>query len=87
MQGGRYLLGLSRYIHLNPVRERVLRVGNPMARRTRLRAYCWSSYWGYAGLANQDKFVTEELVLEEFGGRRRDESEQRTADVRMETTR
>ena len=77
MQGGQYLLGLSRYIHLNPVRGRVLGAGNPAARRARLRAYRWSSYRGYAGLAKQDQFVTEELVLGEFGGRRRNESKLR----------
>jgi hypothetical protein len=35
-----------------------------------LSAYRWSSYRGYAGLARQDEFVTEELVLREFGTRR-----------------
>jgi putative transposase len=77
VQGGRYLLGLSRYIHLNPVRGRVLGAGNPTVRRARLRAYRWSSYRGYAGLARQDEFVIEELVLGELGGRRRDESKLR----------
>src|SRR6188472_2395080 len=77
VQRGQYLLGLSRYIHLNPVRGRVLGAGNPATRRARLHAYRWSSYRGYAGLAKQDEFVAEELVLGEFGGRRRNESKLR----------
>jgi putative transposase len=69
--GGKYVLGLSRYIHLNPVRGRVLGAGDPRQRRERLRAYRWSSYRGYAALANPEDFVSEELVLGEFDGRAR----------------
>src|SRR6266436_2370002 len=35
VDGGEYLLGLSRYIHLNPVRGRVIGVGDPAERRAR----------------------------------------------------
>jgi REP element-mobilizing transposase RayT len=66
---GDYLLGLSRYLHLNPVRGRVTGRGDPKERRKRLRAYRWSSYPGYAGLARQSEFVCEELILGEMGGR------------------
>ncbi len=69
VDGGDYLLGVSRYLHLNPVRGRVIGAGDPKERRGRLRAYPWSSYRGYAGLGKQDDFVSEELVLGEFGGR------------------
>jgi REP element-mobilizing transposase RayT len=69
VEGGSYLLGLSRYLHLNPVRGKVLGTGNPRERRARLREYRWSSYRGYAGLGRQDEFVTEELVLGEFDAR------------------
>jgi hypothetical protein len=69
VEEGDYLLGLSRYLHLNPVRGRVIGAGDPKERRKRLRSYRWSSYRGYAGLAKQDDFVSEELVLGEFGGR------------------
>jgi REP element-mobilizing transposase RayT len=65
VQEGEYFLELSRYLHLNPVRGRVLGAGNPGRRRARLRSYRWSSYRGYAGLAGQKAFVTEELVLGE----------------------
>jgi putative transposase len=66
VEGGSYLLGLSRYLHLNPVRGRVIGAGDPRARRQRLRQYRWSSYQGYAGLAPQVPFVHEELILGEF---------------------
>lgn len=66
VEGGSYLLGLSRYLHLNPVRGKILGAGNPAERRERLRAYGWSSYRGYAGLGEQAEFVNEELVLGEF---------------------
>src|SRR5467141_1983989 len=69
VQEGDYLLALSRYLHLNPVRGRIIGAGNPRQRRDRLRSYRWSSYRGYAGLAGQKSFVEEELVLEESGAR------------------
>jgi putative transposase len=69
VEEGDYLLGLSRYLHLNPVRGRVIGAGDPKERRKRLRSYRWSSYRGYAGLAKQNPLVCEELVLGEFGGR------------------
>jgi putative transposase len=69
VEEGNYLLGLSRYLHLNPVRGRVLGKGNPKERRARLRSYSWSSYRGYAGLDKAYDFVSEELVLGEFAGR------------------
>ena len=67
VQKGGYLLELSRYLHLNPVRGRVIGAGDPATRRQRLRSYRWSSYRGYGGLAIQRDFVTEELVLGESG--------------------
>jgi putative transposase len=63
VQEGEYFLELSRYLHLNPVRGRVLGAGNPARRRARLRSYRWSSYRGYAGLDREKEFVSEELVL------------------------
>ena len=55
VEGGSYLLGLSRYLHLNPVRGKVIGRGNPQKRRERLRRYRWSSYQGYAGLSRQEE--------------------------------
>lgn len=70
VEEGSYLLELSRYIHLNPVRGRLLGAGNPAQRRERLRKYRWSSYCSYAGLAKQKDFVSEALVLGELDGRK-----------------
>jgi hypothetical protein len=66
VEDGDYLLGLSRYLHLNPVRGAVLGAGTPGERRDRLRVYPWSSYRGYAGLAKAFAFIEEELVLGEL---------------------
>jgi len=77
VEEGDYLLGLSRYLHLNPVRGKVIGAGDPKERRARLRVYPWSSYRGYAGLVKQHEFVTEDLVLGEFDGRGGRESKTR----------
>ena len=73
VQEGDYLLGLSRYVHLNPVRGVSLGRGNPSERRMRLRRFRWSSYSGYAGLRKSFPFVEEKVVLGELGGPRRGE--------------
>jgi len=70
VEQGEYVLELSRYLHLNPVRGRVLGVGSPAERRERLRSYRWSSYRGYAGVGRQWPWVQEDLVWGEFGGGR-----------------
>ena len=62
-----YLLTLSRYLHLNPVRGVSLGRGNPQERRERLRGFKWSSYRGYAGLEPVLPFVEEGPVFEAFG--------------------
>ncbi len=68
VQEGDYLLGLSRYVHLNPVRGVSLGRGTPVERRKRLRGFKWSSYCGYAGLSAPFPFVQEALVLGELRG-------------------
>jgi REP element-mobilizing transposase RayT len=64
-----YLLTLSRYLHLNPVRGRVIGRGNPAQRRKRLRGWAWSSYPAYGGLSKAPSWLSQELVLGEMGGR------------------
>jgi REP-associated tyrosine transposase len=71
VQQGDYLLSLSRYVHLNPVRGVSLGRGNPAERRKRLRGFKWSSYRGYAGLSAPFPFVQEAMVLDELRGPRR----------------
>ena len=50
-----YLLSLSRYLHLNPVRGKRIGRGDPVERRKRLREWRWSSYRGYSGLASRSR--------------------------------
>lgn len=58
VEGDEYLLKLSRYVHLNPVQTRKMR-GEDLGQRVQaLRAYRWSSYRGYAGLAEPEGFVS-----------------------------
>jgi putative transposase len=50
VEGDRYLLRMSRYLHLNPVNTKPSK-GLPVAERGRiLRKYRWSSYRSYIGL-------------------------------------
>lgn len=63
VEGNVYLLNLSRYIHLNPVhtsRERRLEVSKRLAH---LRAWRWSTYRGYAGIAPPWSWVDYEPIL------------------------
>ena len=57
IEAEKYLLEVSRYLHLNPVRGMVLGQGTPMERRERLREYRWSSYRDYAGLEKRKSFL------------------------------
>ncbi len=67
VEKGSYLLELSRYVHLNPVRGKVLGRGEVSERRARLRKYPWSSYGIYAGLSKGFGFVRQEMVWGEMG--------------------
>jgi putative transposase len=55
-----YLLPLSRYIHLNPVRAAI--VTNPVE-------YPWSSYKAFVGKAQTPSFLVTDQVLAHFGRR------------------
>jgi hypothetical protein len=52
-----YLLPLSRYVHLNPVRAEI--VESP-------EEYAWSSYRGYIGKAKKENWVEYTWVLSQF---------------------
>jgi len=63
VEGGSYLLSLSRYVHLNPVKVREKRTLPVEERRQWLAEYEWSSYRGLAGLARtREKAVVPEVV-------------------------
>jgi REP element-mobilizing transposase RayT len=63
VEGNEYLLKLSRYVHLNPVKIKGVKT-KPLAERVELlRSYPWSSFRGYAGLAHSVKMVEQEPLL------------------------
>ncbi len=62
VQGDEYLLALSRYVHLNPVR--VSSLDTVAERRKVLNGYYWSSYLQYIGRRKKLDFVTFAPTLE-----------------------
>ena len=67
VNGDEYLLALTRYIHLNPVKVGVMK-GLAVAEKVKhLRVYRWSSYRGYAGIAKAEKWVDDGPLLELAG--------------------
>jgi REP element-mobilizing transposase RayT len=64
-----YLVELSRYIHLNPVRiKRYSQLGIEEKRRI-LKGYAWSSYGGYTHLRKRQPLVSYSEILDMAGGR------------------
>jgi putative transposase len=66
IEAEKYLLEVSRYLHLNPVRGSKLGEGTAMQRRERLRNYRWSSYRSYAGLEKMKSLLDSEAIEEVF---------------------
>ena len=62
-----YLLAVSRYIHLNPVKIAACRRCSAGERLAHLENYAWSSYSGHVSKSKAQEFVRYE-VLKEFGG-------------------
>jgi REP-associated tyrosine transposase len=63
-----YLLELSRYIHLNPVRFKKYR-DTPIEEKSKiLRDYRWSSLPGYLKIQSRDDFLRHNVVLAYMGG-------------------
>lgn len=65
-----YLLELSRYVHLNPVRVGKLRQCDYIERRQYINNYQWSSITGYVNAKRVVDFINYNMVLEMIGGRR-----------------
>ena len=63
-----YLSVLSRYIHLNPVRIKVMEQKTDEEKIQHLRNYTWSSLPGYINKGEREQFVDYAMVLEEYGG-------------------
>lgn len=63
VEGNKYLLNLSRYVHLNPVFIDQVKDLTLKERVRKLRSYQWSSYPGYSGIGREYKFVTSGPIL------------------------
>jgi REP element-mobilizing transposase RayT len=66
-----YLLELSRYVHLNPVRIGSLRRLGMREQLRRLHEYPWSSLVGYLSSAKRQPWVVHDEVLGYVGGSRK----------------
>lgn len=63
-----YLILLSRYIHLNPVKVKGKNKLSQKEKMQYLKHYRWSSLPGYISKRRKEQFVDYALVLEEYGG-------------------
>jgi len=68
VEADEYLLELSRYIHLNPVRVEKYRSFSIEEKARLLKGYRWSSLPGYIGLRERDDFMHYDMVLGYMGG-------------------
>jgi putative transposase len=66
-----YLLELSRYVHLNPVRLASYQRRDSREKIEDAEGYRWSSLGGYLGASGKQFWVTYDTVLGYVGGRRR----------------
>jgi len=68
VSGDEYLLKLSRYVHLNPVKVATLADMPKAEKLAYLCAYKWSSYSAYIGKGPRNKFVDYGPMLSLMGG-------------------
>ena len=73
VEGDEYLLRLSRYVHLNPVRVGGIEKKPLEEQRGYLRRYRWSTYPSYIGTRKACDFVEYEPLLAEIGGKEREQ--------------
>jgi len=72
VSGDEYLLKLSRYVHLNPVKVKGMVEHALSDKLAYLRAYEWSSYRSYIGGSRSWEWLDCEPVLALMTGKRRD---------------
>jgi len=63
-----YLLPLSRYIHLNPIRLRQFKNATIDSKSDYLKKYPWSSYPGYCYLRKRDQTIDYDWLLNTYFG-------------------
>jgi len=72
VEGDDYLLALTRYVHLNPVRVGPIR-DLPIEEKIKyLRSYRWSTYQSYTGRRKPFDFVEYGPALSQMSGKRRE---------------
>jgi len=64
-----YLLELSRYVHLNPVRIKKYSSLEVDEKRRIIGTYLWSSYRGYVRQKDRERFVSYSKIVAMIGGR------------------
>jgi putative transposase len=68
-----YRSRLSRYIHLNPIRQQALRDAGPEERHKYLRGFKWSSYPSYIGITKKVKWLDCGPILSCWGKNQREQ--------------
>ena len=68
VEADEYLLELSRYIHLNPVRLKKYRETSLEEKSKILKDYIWSSLPGYLKIKSREDFARYDAVLGYMGG-------------------
>jgi REP element-mobilizing transposase RayT len=68
VEADEYLLPLSRYIHLNPIRTLQFKDANIQSKCDYLKAYRWSTYPGYCYLRKRDKHIDCGWLLNTYFG-------------------
>jgi hypothetical protein len=68
VDGDNYLLALSRYVHLNPVKVVGIKSKPVYEKIKYLRKYRWSSYPGYISVSKRQDFVEYSPVSALMGG-------------------
>ena len=63
-----YLMEVSRYLHLNPVRVKTIVAKSPEEKKGLLSKFLWSSYRGYVSSRRRPSFLDCSDVLDYFGG-------------------
>jgi len=75
VEGDEYLLKLSRYVHLNPVKVKAKEGLSLSEQMQCLRTYMWSSFRSYIGLAKRLEWVDYGPMLALAGGREKERPE------------
>jgi putative transposase len=68
IESEKYLSMVSRYIHLNPVRTKVMIKKSGQEKLSYLMQYKWSSFTGYINKRAMEEFINYEPVLLDYGG-------------------